>query len=275
MSRHLRRLGLAVACAMLLPGESWAQQSLVRSDDGRAELSLGGPVAGGPIRLVRIPDGDDVARVSGSGYRIEPATAILPPNSRLAIRLDSAGLPGGTNPTAISIMRDDRGTWLSLRTNLTADRQLVSPVSQPGDFAARWSPTQRCEGAAIHALDFRIGTWNYSAPGYTPGESVVTRDASQCALIDHYVDTQGGRSTSLFLLDQATGTWYNTTIDPGGRFVTRAQLETDGVSFYHSAVDREVYRHRPDGTIGFSAERSRDNGKTWSAWATATYTPAH
>jgi WD40 repeat protein len=128
-----------------------------------------------------------------------------------------------------------------------------------------------CVGPAAHLLDFRVGTWDYRADGYDPGRTVVTREGTGCAFMERYVDINGGHSTSLFVLDSATGAWRVTTDDPSGHSVMMGRPEKNGIAFYHSATDREVYLPRDRDHAVFLGERSPDGGRTWKAWVTATY----
>ena len=140
-------------------------------------------------------------------------------------------------------------------------------------FASSGVVSQKsCASPAAHLLDFRIGTWDYRAQGYDPGQTVVSRESSGCALFERYVDINGGHSTSLFMFDTTDATWHVTTDDPSGRSVMTGRPEKNGIAFYHSATDREVYLPRDHDHAVFIGERSTDGGKTWVEWVSATYT---
>lgn len=235
---------------------------VVRSEDGRATLQLAAPVPGGVVvHLVHLPDGDDPAAVAGSHYRIEPADLRLGSPARLTIRWDSAGAPGGARSDDLFPMQRHGKEWI----------RVAGEVTEGGDVAVRWVAHGQCSGAVAHALDFRLGTWDYKAAGYDPGRTVVTRDPSGCALLEEYADVTGGHATSLFLLDAKTGIWHVTTYDPSGRTVMAGRPEQKGIAFFHSTTDRELYLPLTDSTATWRGERSSDGGKTWKAWLEASY----
>lgn len=249
-----------------------AQRPRVQSPDGLAVLTLGGSLsAAAPVTIVKLPDSGDPAEVVGTHYRVEPDGVAMPPSTRLAIRWEAGGLPGGASAGTLVIGRRDAGEWVTTRSSAN-DGAITAPVDRGGEFDVRWHASTRCAGAAYHTLDFRLGVWDYRAQGYDPGRTTVTADPSGCGLVERYVDVKGGRSSSLFLMD-ADRRWHVTTYDPGGRSVMAGVVEPGaGVVFYHSPVDREAYRPGPNGTATFSGERSVDNGQTWRAWVTAVYT---
>jgi hypothetical protein len=216
------------------------------------------------VRLVHVPDGDDPAAVTGSHYRIEPAGMRFDAPAHIEIRWDSSSAPGGAKPDEMSLMQRQGTEWV----------RIAGAVTVAGDVAVRWTPRGPCIGVGSHALDFRVGTWDYRARGYDPGRTVVRRDATGCFVLEQYADATGGHATALFIYTPQDSTWHETSYDPGGRSVMAGRIETDGVAFYHSPTDREVYRSRSDSTAEFSGERSTDGGRTWASWVTAAYTRA-
>jgi hypothetical protein len=266
------RTAFALCAACISPrfaiGQAERNPAVVRSDDGRAVLLLARPAPNGvTIRLIRLPDDSDPSEATGTHYRVEPIALRLSAPAHLAIETDSSGYPGGAAPDGLVVMRERDRQWIA-----TPHDTRGAVIIEGGDFAVLWQTKERCAGAKARALDFRIGVWDYRAKGYDPGRTTVTRDASGCALRESYVDIKGGRSASLFIFTVRDSLWHVTTYDPGGRSVMAGRIEPDGVAFYHSPGDREVYLRRTDSTVGFSGERSADGGKTWLPWATATYT---
>ena len=271
LSTPAARFGLVLCATCIAPhlglGQRAPVPAVLRSDDGRAALLLSGPAPNGmTIRLIRLPDDSDPAEVVGTHYRVEPVALRLSEPAHLVIDRDSSGFPAGAASNALVVMRQREGEW----STLPADTR-GTLITEGGDFAVRWRGRQQCTDDRARALDFRIGTWDYRAEGYDPGQTVVTRDASRCALIERYADVKGGRSASLFIFAAGDSFWHVTTYDPAGRSVMSGQIIPDGVAFYHSPVDREVYRRQTDSTAVFSGERSADGGQTWTSWVTAMY----
>lgn len=224
----------------------------------------------GGVVSTKLPDSGDPAEVTGTHVRVLTSSSRVAP---LTIPWDSAGLPAGASATSLTIARHDAHGWTVIASHADTPASLTGSIDGPGEFDIRWHSGAPCTGPVSHALDFRVGVWDYRAPGYDPGRSTVIKDASGCALIEHYLDSTGGRSESLFLLG-ADGRWHVTTYDPSGRSTMGGTVEGDRVVFYHSATDREAYRPAANGTATFTGERSSDGGRTWAAWVTAVYTRA-
>jgi hypothetical protein len=271
------RIGTAIVLAVGLCADANTQRAVqdvsVKSADGAATVKIGDKVdaaSAANVILARLTD-DDPAVVVGTHYRVSGAGSSWPDGTTLEMRWELSGVPGGATPDQLVLARRSGNTWTAVPNLVAGPQQLKGTMTSDGEYAVRWQARSTCSGQAYHALDFRLGVWDYRATGYTPGRSNFTADPSGCAFFDHYIDEQGGRSTSLFVR-AADGRWRETTYDPGGRAVLTGEVERDGVAFYHSATDREVYRSAGEGVVIFSGERSADGGRTWATWVTARYT---
>ena len=271
------RAGAAIVLAVGIGAAGTTQRGVsdvvVKSADGAAAVNVGKKVDAGSTRnvtLVRVAD-DDPAVVVGTHYRVAGGGSSWPDETTLTIRWEASGVPGGATADQLALSRRTGATWTAVPNLVPGPLQLTGSVTNDGEYAVRWHARSTCTGQPYHTLDFRLGVWDYRAAGYTPGRSTFTADPSGCAFFDHYVDEQGGRSTSVFLM-AADARWRETTNDPGGRAVLTGEVERDGVVFYHSATDREAYRRAADGAVIFSGERSADGGRTWTVWVTARYT---
>ena len=244
---------LAVGCllAALMPGSS-------RPPAGR-------------VIVTNLPDSGDPAEVRGTHVRVDAATGRIAAGTPLRVRWDAADLPGGAAARTLTIARLGTNGWIAIPSHADGPSSIIGAIEQAGEFDLRWHARTTCSGDVAHALDFRVGVWDYRAEGFDPGRTTVTKDVSGCALLEHYVDVKGGRSESLFLVGD-DGRWHVTTYDPSGRSVMPGTVDKNGVAFYHSATDREAYRRGPNGTATFAGERSVDGGRTWSTWVTAVYT---
>jgi hypothetical protein len=253
-------------------------QTVIRSADGRAQLSIPATAMapGGDVALVAVRDSSDPSAAVGSSYRIVPSNVHFTRPATLTIAPDTTMLPGGVTLAAMGIARADDESWHALPSIVDGRRGWVSAmVADASTYTVRWqSPSSRCDGALYHALDFRVGTWSYRADDYDPGRTVVTADASGCALYEHYENVKGGRASAFFVHDSRDGKWHSTTLDPGGRTLATGGPAHGRFIMYHSATDREAYVVDATGAILFTGERSGDGGKTWSTWFTAHYAPA-
>jgi hypothetical protein len=247
----------------------------LRSPDGRVTVTLGAktptPDSSG-VQFASLSD-DAPEAVHGTHYRVTAASRSVSwsADSRLSIAWALADAPGGARPADLALMRRTAAAWVPLEAPEIDATHATGAFHGEGEYELRWKPSRTCTGGAAHVMDFRLGTWDVKATGYDPGRATVAADPSGCAIFEHYVDVKGGRSDGCFLLG-ADGLWYETVIDPSGRAILKGTAISDGLAFYHSPTEREVYRRGPNGTVAFAAERSSDGGQTWSPWATSTYT---
>ncbi len=262
-----------VAISILLAVSAAAQGGIRQTANGRGMLVMGAESA---VTLTAAPDQSDPAIAVGTEIVITPESAALPANSTLVLHWHPDDLPGGVYTGDMRPVRWDGSDWRAVKTISQGTDSAAIPVTAGGRYALRWvGPATRCTGTAYQALDFRLGKWNYSAPGYDPGLSIVIQPANRCALQDKYEDVKGGKSQAFMVYAPADGHWYITTYDPGGRSVMQGTATKDAVAFYHSPTDREVYRRQADGTITFTGERSSDGGQSWTAWVSALYRRFH
>ncbi|HEY4319835.1 MAG TPA: hypothetical protein VGM77_01550 [Gemmatimonadales bacterium] len=194
------------------------------------------------------------------------------PGATLTFHWTPSDLPGGVTAADMQPVHWDGKAWTTLVASARGQDSLVFAVAALGRYAVRWvGPARPCTDSAYRALDYRLGKWDYLASGYQPGHSEVYEAPNRCAIDDRYTDTDGGRSRSFIVYLPDKREWMMTTIDPVGRTELHGRAWRDSAAFYSSATERTIYRRRPDGTVGLSVERSKDDGATWQVWATALY----
>ena len=138
------------------------------------------------------------------------------------------------------------------------------------------------------ALDFWVREWDVFVGEQQVGTNRIKKILEGCAILEHWVATDGGEGKSLFYHQPATGewkqVWVTTTPDrPGGvkEKTLVERLPGGGVRFQGeiplvdggSYLDRTTLTPLGDGTVRQVIERSTDGGETWQVGFDALYRP--
>ncbi len=138
------------------------------------------------------------------------------------------------------------------------------------------------ERAEARQLDFWLGEWVCRSPnGGIVGKSSISSTDRDCALIERWMDAQGGSGMSFNLYNGITRKWQQTWMSGDG------QVAEFWGEFRDGAMRLEGYREGPSGeriparliltpagqdTVRQRGENSPDGGKTWNLLYEMIYT---
>ena len=132
-----------------------------------------------------------------------------------------------------------------------------------------------CSAPAYREFDFWLGEWDVFEEGGSMKEAqaTVSRAQNGCGLREQYNGTDGSSGESLSMYDPSAAEWQQTWLSNHGQVVVihgtlngQAMILT-GTD--HSGGGRRLVRGvwKPDcAGVRETAERSSDDGKTWTPW---------
>lgn len=142
-------------------------------------------------------------------------------------------------------------------------------------YAAAPSKPLPCSAPAYRQFDFWLGEWDVFEEGGSTAEAraSVTRIQNNCGLREQYEGTDGGSGESLSMYDPSTSEWQQTWLSSRGQIVfIHGTLQGEAMTL--SGTDDSGGGHRlvrgvwkpESGGVRETAERSSDDGKTWTPW---------
>jgi ketosteroid isomerase-like protein len=141
-------------------------------------------------------------------------------------------------------------------------------------YAAASKPLP-CSAPAYRQFDFWVGEWDVFEEGGTKAEARATITSIQngCGLREQYEGATGSGGESLSMYNPSPAEWQQTWISSRGQVVfIHGTLQGDAMTL--SGTDDSGGGHRlvrgvwkPEGAgVRETAERSSDDGKTWTPW---------
>ena len=132
-----------------------------------------------------------------------------------------------------------------------------------------------CSAPAYREFDFWLGDWDVFEIGGSTREAraTVTRVQNDCGLREQYEGADGSSGESLSMYDPSTAEWQQTWLSNRGQIVV-IHGALQGEAMILSGTDDTGGGHRlvrgvwkPDSAgVRETAERSSDDGKTWTPW---------
>ena len=130
---------------------------------------------------------------------------------------------------------------------------------------------EACDSPEHRQFDFWLGSWDvYRPDGEQAGTNRLTAIHDGCAIREEWEGVSGHAGTSLNFYDPASGRWYQTWVDNGGKpLLLSGGLNGDG-QMVLASPDGESPRQRitwtpeEDGSVRQLWETSEDGGGTWS-----------
>jgi hypothetical protein len=134
---------------------------------------------------------------------------------------------------------------------------------------------QPCSAPAYREFDFWVGDWDVFEVGGSVKEAraIVTPVQGGCGIREQYYGTSGSSGESLSMYDPSAGEWQQTWVSNRGQIVVihgslkGGAMTLSGID--HSEDERRLVRGvwKPEsGGVRETAERSSDEGKTWTPW---------
>jgi hypothetical protein len=154
-------------------------------------------------------------------------------------------------------------------------------------FAQTTAPAQKSlteTDPAYHKLDFWVGDWEVYTTGTNDrdGHDRVEKVLNGCAVVEHWVDANGGEGKSWFYYYRPEKRWKQIWVTDVGFIKEKALIEefpNGGVRFRgeiplrdgSKILDQTTLTPLPDGTVHQVIETSKDGGKTWTVGFDAIY----
>ena len=132
-----------------------------------------------------------------------------------------------------------------------------------------------CSAPAYREFDFWLGEWDVFEEGGSTREAraTVARVQNGCGLREQYEGTDGSSGESLSMYDPATAEWQQTWLSSHGQIVViHGTLQGEAMILSgtdHGSGARRLVRGvwKPESMgVRETAERSSDDGKTWTPW---------
>jgi ketosteroid isomerase-like protein len=145
-------------------------------------------------------------------------------------------------------------------------------------FPALYAETSKplpCSAQAYREFDFWLGEWDVFEEGGSTREAraTVTRVQNGCGLREQYEGTDGSSGESLSMYDPVTAEWQQTWISNRSQIVViHGTLQGEAMILSgtdHGSGGRRLVRGvwKPESMgVRETAERSADDGKTWTPW---------
>jgi hypothetical protein len=132
-----------------------------------------------------------------------------------------------------------------------------------------------CSAPVYRQFDFWLGEWDVFEQGGSIKEAraIISSVQNGCGLREQYDGTSGSSGESLSMYDPTTSQWQQTWISSHGQVVVihgARQGEAMILSGTdHSSSGQRLVRgvwKQEGAAVRETAERSSDNGKTWTPW---------
>jgi len=139
--------------------------------------------------------------------------------------------------------------------------------------------TAACNTAALHPLDFWLGTWEAHEDGEVTATSTIEVVSGGCAVRETYRQKDGYNGTSLTFRDPVLGKWRQTWVDSRGAIgefsgdFVEGRLEFTGET--HTAEGVKVYRRMslaPEGPNVRQVSFASRDGTNWKPHYEILYT---
>ncbi len=152
----------------------------------------------------------------------------------------------------------------------------------PALYAATSQPTP-CAAPAYREFDFWLGEWDVFEEGGSikEAQATVSRAQNGCGLREQYTGKDGSSGESLSMYDPSVAEWQQTWLSNHGQVVViHGTLNGQAMILSgtdHSGGGRRLVRGvwKPESAgVRETAERSSDDGKTWTPWFDLSFRPA-
>lgn len=139
---------------------------------------------------------------------------------------------------------------------------------------------QPCSKDVYRQFDFWLGKWEVkSLAGKTIGWNEVTRELEGCLLVEHWKGTGKSVGSSFNYYDIRDQQWHQLYLDnsgDAGAFPAMSGYFENGKMILLTdpkikPLDRWTWYQTSPGKVRQMAERSEDEGKTWSIFWDSTY----
>jgi hypothetical protein len=209
----------------------------------------------------------DPAAVRPAAYEITPANVTFQSGARLLLIYTANLRPSGTAEADLRVHHLVNGQWLldgtGHETNATTHVAATS-VTSGGTYGVRWrGPVEPCTQPEDRQFDFWLGEWtfNQTVPSVSTGVNSITRDPTNCLIIETF-NNGLGRSISLF--SRLDNRWHQTYIDSqNSRLVIVGALEGKRMVLYQTPNGRANWEPIDATQIRFWQEVSPD-GVNWT-----------
>lgn len=249
----------------------------VASADGRARLEVppGALSSDVPLALratTSIPL--DPAVIRTAAYEISPANVAFQSPARLSLTYAADLRPSGTTEDELRIHRLAGGQWVldsaAPEINVGTDTAATT-VAVTGTYGVRWPhPTGPCLQPEDRQFDFWLGEWtfNQTLPSVTVGANSITRDMTNCLIIENF---NGGLGRSISLFSRLDNRWHQTYVDTqNNRLALAGVLEGARMVLYQSANARSQWERLDATQVRFWQEVTRD-GVNWTVTLESRY----
>jgi tetratricopeptide (TPR) repeat protein len=141
---------------------------------------------------------------------------------------------------------------------------------------ATTAPTPCMDAPENHKFDFWIGEWDVTTQGGARvGRSSIQQVSGGCALLENWTGNRGDTGKSLNAFNPSTNQWQQYYVGQGGGVAEFDSSEWVGASIVFkttpgrapaggSAMGRLTFTPMANGVVRQHAERSTDEGKTWT-----------
>lgn len=152
-------------------------------------------------------------------------------------------------------------------------------VPQPGVVPPPAPGTASCAGPGYHGADFLVGEWRVDAAnGLELGHSSITRELSNCLLLEQFATPKGNRAKAFLSFGRATATWTRTYMDSEGQRIFSRGTVAGGSLVLTGAnegtLTRITWTKMESGRLEQVWDVSNDGGTTWSFDQKLVYVPA-
>lgn len=133
-----------------------------------------------------------------------------------------------------------------------------------------------CAGAegAYRDFDFLLGEWDYfSADGEPAGQTVYSRQAEGCLILEQWTGPDGDTGVGMIFLDPQTGLWRHVWMsarfhmDMSGKKDGNGAMVLEGYIHSNARGDRQairgLWRRDGDGPVRHAYERRDDETGDW------------
>jgi len=165
-----------------------------------------------------------------------------------------------------------------LFVNLASDPDLATIRDEPKfkDFLVALDKRRRpcMYSAEARQFDFWIGEWEvFNLQGQRAGTSVIQQISAGCGILENWQDAFGNEGKSINFYDVGARKWHQYWIGASGGPLRFSGVYQDGAMRYEgepatangtTTLSRLTFFNLDANTVRQFAERSTDNGKTWT-----------
>jgi hypothetical protein len=260
------------------PGTSiGAAGGTVTSADGLARLEVPPSALASAVTLTLRPATAvplDPAAVRPAAYEVTPANVTFQLPARMILTYAAGLRPSGTAENELRVHRLESGQWTLGTGEHEVDANAhtaATRITATGTYGVRWPyPTVACTLPEDRQFDFWLGEWtfNQTVPSVSVGVNSITRDPSNCLILENF---NGGNGRSISLFSRLDRRWHQTYIDTqNNRLVIAGTFDGTQMVLYQTANSRSSWERLDATQIRFWQEVS-SNGVTWTVTLDSRY----